>query len=175
MKTPILLFFFLISLLTYSQKSLSLDDDFKLDPALLKELAIAKIPENMSSIGLTHNPGVFCNKNTINYITRLSSDEIECVYLEIYQSDLDDSDDAGVIVMHFNSKDTLDDALPTLPAQSNIAYLTKDNFVIQVWSDVSSGSQEQIDNMVNYYKNKLQANFYEAEDHALVEEVLIED
>lgn len=134
--------------------------DFKLDPKLLAGMTIAKIPEEFHSEGITDNPVVSQDRSVIRMISDLDNDYIVQIYFEAYQGIESIYDDAGVIVSEFVSKEALLDCLPDLRSQNNLAYLTKNNYLIQLWSDSSKERKAQIDNMVSYYQDKLQAEVY---------------
>lgn len=164
MRNILFLFILIPFLAANAQKKNQFLDDFKLNPKLLEGMVIASIPEKYSSKGITGNPAVTKDKRAIKMLSA-DNDSILQVYYEVYYNEDDNSDDAGVVVSRFSSEEALKDCLPTLRHQSNLAYLIKDNYLIMVWSDKSEKSEEQISDMVNYYKDKLNAEVYPATDH----------
>lgn len=165
MRKIVLLFVFLSVFIVNAQEKVIFPESFNLDLKLLNGLVIAKIPDELQERGIIENPAVTENKDAIRYMTEFNSEDVLQVYYQIYQDEKDESDDAGVIVSRFISEEALRNNLRELRDQSNLAYLIKDNYLIEVWSDVSQDSTEQIAQMVDYYQNKLQAELYEAPEY----------
>lgn len=157
-----------------SQENVSFPEDFKLDTRLLPNMVIATIPEEMHSRGVIHNPDVVEDRDAIYTLTRQQNENILRVYYEVYQVEEEKHDDAGVIVSEYVSKEALLNNLINLRSQSNLGYLIKDNYLIMVWSDVSMDSYGQINDMVDYYRNKIQAEHYQLPEHDVEVEVVEE-
>lgn len=162
MKSLLFLLTFICVISVNSQEKVSFPQDFKLDPILLEGMVIAPIPEEY--LGIKENPAVVEDREAIKEMS-MNNDDIIQVYYEVYHNKDDNSDDAGVIVSRFISEEALQNSLPELRGQENLAYLIKDNYLILVWSDEWDNSEKQIKDMVNYYQNKLQAKVYHAKDH----------
>lgn len=162
MKKLGLLLFCLLTISVYGQKTLSIESSFKLDPTLLEGMVIADLPDEIIELGITQNPGTYRDQKIIKRIFRRGNVEnILDVYFESYYTQDKDPDDAGVVVLHFDSVESLLNNLSELQDQSNLAYLIKDNYLIQVWSDVESKiAAVQISNMIKYYETKLNAKPY---------------
>lgn len=160
MKKRLLLFILLSVFVVEAQEKILFPDSFKLDPKLLSGLVIAKIPEELQEKGITGNPALTDNKDVIGLLTEFNIEDVFGLYYEVYQSESDKHDDAGVVVSRFVSEEALHHNLGKLRKQSNLSYLVKNNYLIEVWSDVSQNSREQIMGMVDYYQNKLQAELY---------------
>lgn len=156
------------------QGQIAFPQDFKLDSRLLEGMVLAKIPEEYHSEGITDNPAVSQDPSVIRMMSDLDNEHIVQIYYEIYQSIENKHGDAGVIVSEFVSKEALLDCLPNLKIQSNLRYLTKDNYLIQIWSDSSKNRKTQMDNMSNYYLNKLQAELYEGAENEKDDDYLYE-
>lgn len=152
----IIVFTFILGISSYCQNNLSIENDFKLNPSLLKGYVLTKIQDNSFN-----NPGVTDNEEIINYFTD-NNGTILKVYLELYNNPKNDFEDAGVIVSQFNTEEDLINYIPELIEQSNNAYLIKDNFLIKIWSDAYNGdiSNKQISDMVTFYTEKLKAFSY---------------
>lgn len=171
-KLPFLLIF-ILAISVNAQEKVTFPQDFKLDSSLLDGMVIAIIPEKYHKEGVKENPAVVEERNAIRMMSMNNNDIIQ-VYYEVYHDKNDDTDDAGVVVSCFISEDALQKSLPELDGQDNLAYLTKDNYLILVWSDKSIGSKKQIEDMVNYYQNKLHAKIYHAKTQVSTESVAAE-
>jgi len=152
-----------------AQEKTLFPQDFKLDPQILKGMVFSTIPEELHSVGITENPAVVDNKEAIRTMS-MNNDDILQVYYEAYYYENSVHDDAGVVVSRFASEETLQNSLPQLESQSNFAYLIKDNYLIQVWSDSSGESNKQINDMITYYQNKLQAKLCNIDREKITEE-----
>ena len=142
-----------------AQEKIVFPQDFKFDLQILKGIIFATIPEEAHLVGITENPGVVDNKEAIRAMS-MDNDDILQVYYEVYYDENNAHDDAGIIVSRFISEEALQNSLPGLRSQSNLAYLIKDNYLILVWSDHSKEPDKHIDDMITYYQHKLQARLY---------------
>jgi len=170
MKKSLFLLFLTTVFCFHTQAQIAFPQDFRLEPQLLSEMVIAEIPEEYHSEGITDNPAVTKDQSVIRMMSDLDNDDIIQIYYEIYQGIVDERDDAGVIVSEFVSKEALHNCLSDLKSQGNLGYLTKDNYLIQIWSDSSKHRQEHLDKMVNYYQNKLQAEIYKIGEDTIYED-----
>lgn len=167
MKKISLLLLGLLTLVAYGQNTPSMQSKFKLDPKLLDGMVIAELPDELTMYGFTENPGTYTDKKFIKRIFKRGDVEnILEIYYELYVTTDKDFDDAGVVVLHYDSEESLLNNLSKLKDQSNLAYLIKDNYLIEVWSDVSGEiSDTQIENMVKYYETKLGAKRCSVKDN----------
>lgn len=106
----------------------------------------------------------------------LDTDAIRQTYAEIYQSESyqDDGeeifDDAGVVVVEFKEISGLMHSLADLRAQPNLLYLTKDRYLIKVWSDSSRMGEQHLTAARRFYEDERGAAPFEAyEDHSMVD------
>jgi len=177
----IALFLLLISILQVNaQEKISFPQDFKFDSDLIEGMTIAEITDELILMGITANPAVSSNHEIIKMLTHIDSKNISEIYYELYLDKNNSHKDAGIIVSRFKTDEDLQNNLDKLAHQNNLAYLIKDNYLIMVWSDISRNSEQQINSMVNYYQNKLQAEPYNLnsehydEDNITIEEAIME-
>lgn len=163
------IFVLLISVQTNAQK-ISFPESFKSTPAIWTGLRLAPIDNKLKKEGLTSNPLIVTDQKDFGKFTRLQSiQNLMRIYMELYTSTKNDFDDAGVVVFEYKDKPSLQEALPEFFAQGNVAYLMVENYLIQIWSDGTKGSQPMLLAATKYYKLKLGAKVYEAQEDPSIE------
>ena len=106
----------------------------------------------------------------------LDTDAIRQTYAEIYQSESYQNDgeelfdDAGVVVVEFKEIAGLLHSLAGLRKQPNLLYLTKDRYLIKVWSDSSLLRERHLAAARRFYEGQSGAtHFAGGEDRSMVD------
>ena len=106
----------------------------------------------------------------------VDTDAIRQTYAELYQSESyqvdgeEIADDAGIVVIEFKRIFGLVNALADLRAQPNLLYLTKDRYLIKVWSDSSRMGEQHLAAARRFYEDEHGAAPFEAsEDRSIVD------
>lgn len=106
----------------------------------------------------------------------LDTDAIRQTYAEIYQSESYQNDgeelfdDAGVVVVEFKEIAGLLHSLAGLRKQPNLLYLTKDRYLIKVWSDSSLLRERHLAAARRFYEGESGAtHFAGGEDRFMVD------
>ncbi|TWP23394.1 hypothetical protein ETU10_06600 [Apibacter muscae] len=163
MKRILFLFACFSFIIAQSQKITSISTDFKLDSLLFPDMVTpAKIYTQLDN-GNINNLSVITNPSLICSLFKVDCKNVKKIYLENYQ-DRNSGSESGVLVAEYKDIKSLDTALNKLLANKQKGYLTKENYLIQVWSNDPKHGEEEIIKMENFYQNKIMAKLYVAEE-----------
>lgn len=146
------------SLKFISAQNIQFPQSFKLENSYFIEPLLDSLPQNSQTKGFEGNPGIITDTLTLK---RLQSDYkevgIEAIYYQYYGTKTASS---ALHVIKYKNVAKREAAMKDFEASDRAAYLALDVYIIMIGIVEEESRDEQIDNIVQFYQQKLGAELF---------------